>query len=541
MPDYSIYYIGNNNNIKSEKDSMIDYNFEYVKRLEMFEFLNKLLSNNLIENTQILIYLEDLSRYECEHISEILKKYSDEGKLYLNITIFNKTNNAFMSIQKVDGFKKIVNIFPFNIAIYVCDEGVYQSVKLINKTITVKYNSSRSEKKCFIIFYEKKDETQKGGHVKKDKIYNFRLMETNNSNILEETWWYKYYFSIPECAYGRLSQSSGTCWLNTILNNLFLSEPIAEILKKRYMNLSKNKRNEIEKIKSFNEFLVRNYSLEKMLWSLVNLILIQKKKATTLSGNFMAVLASKIKSLDLYNKEDYYLDNNLTTSFGDGHITAIGLNTVCNFYLKEDVDYYYLFNLYYLSYEMNMKMSDIYDKHKYLKNNLDDSNQQEYFELDEIVNKIINLHDKTNEIVKKMNETDDIITINWKDITFPNSKISENNPPKMIMIPTEYKDSTGFYLSKKIHQIIYIGDTEYKLITSGINFVAETSENTLSHIVAGLICKSRYYIYDSNNLISYSDWNQSVYNDYIEKLGELYKVNSYRIEYKFCYAIYICD
>ena len=86
---------------------------------------------------------------------------------------------------------------------------------------------------------------------------------------------------------------------------------------------------------------------------------------------------------------------------------------------------------------------------------------------------------------------------------------SSSEPPKLLIIPTLH--------TTKIHQVIYVGETEYKLIAAGILF--DMKEFDSKHIVAGLLCGTKYYVYDSNNIISYSNWNQSIYNDYINYIN----------------------
>lgn len=527
-----------------KKTASIDYIFEQIELDNVVEFLNKLFVENGIDSSkQILICFENLNYKDCEEISKILRKFSESGNLFLNVTIYNKTNDAHVSIQRVPAFKKILNVFPFNIAIHVCNENVLENIRLINKTITVRFDPTALPDKCFIIFYENKNKKQSGGDVQTEKLYDFRVMETNDNKKLEETWWFKYYFSIPQCAYGRLSQSTGTCWINTILNSLFLSESTAEMLKIKYKELYKEKHKEIKKIKSFHEFLATNFPLEIILWSLVNLILIKKEKETTLSGNFMSVIASKIKSYGMYESEDYYIENNLGNGFSDFYYSFRGLQIVCDIFFKRNIDYCTIFMLQKDCIPINIyhKLYKIDAKYQEIEKNINDTNREEFFKLEKIINDVKLLDEKSSNLVKNMNEDNLISSVNWFDVIFPEIPISENDPPKIIIIPTLYKQAYRIYLSKKLHQIIYIGGIEYKLISAGICFNVETNNGNLSHVVTGLLCKSKYYIYDSNNLISYSDWNRAIYNDYIEQLGDFYQVNSYRIEYKLDYAIYIRD
>jgi hypothetical protein len=44
------------------------------------------------------------------------------------------------------------------------------------------------------------------------------------SKLINDKWWFKYYFRSPTCAKGRLVQFGGTCWLNTLLNSIILGQ-----------------------------------------------------------------------------------------------------------------------------------------------------------------------------------------------------------------------------------------------------------------------------------------------------------------------------
>ena len=70
----------------------------------------------------------------------------------------------------------------------------------------------------------------------------------NFARNLEDTWWYKYYFNIPVCAYGRLSQSSGTCWCNAVINIILLTPVIYELFLEKFNKLNLEQQNRIKKI-----------------------------------------------------------------------------------------------------------------------------------------------------------------------------------------------------------------------------------------------------------------------------------------------------
>lgn len=54
---------------------------------------------------------------------------------------------------------------------------------------------------------------------------------------VEDTWWYKLFKSVPRCAEGRLLQQAGTCWWDSIMNSLLLSQTAAELLRQKWYAL----------------------------------------------------------------------------------------------------------------------------------------------------------------------------------------------------------------------------------------------------------------------------------------------------------------
>ena len=61
--------------------------------------------------------------------------------------------------------------------------------------------------------------------------YDYFQKERKNSNLVTDTWWYRYFTRSLPCARGRVLQFSGTCWFNTVLNTMLLSTPIKQELK----------------------------------------------------------------------------------------------------------------------------------------------------------------------------------------------------------------------------------------------------------------------------------------------------------------------
>jgi len=161
-----------------------------------------------------------------------------------------------------------------------------------------------------------------------------------------------------------------------------------------------------------------------------------------------------------------------------------------------------------------------------IKNNIDNKLSQADYEI--LINdsdKSKNILDYGDDLINKMPDLDSLLSIKWSDIIYNLEDFSQKNPPNIIII-SQYLDSMN------IKDIIYINDTEYKLQATSIIFNIESLN--ISHCISGLYCNEKYYIYDSNNIISYCKWNKGNLNEYIDLLP-YDKTSKFQIEF----AIYI--
>jgi hypothetical protein len=528
MEEYKIYYFGK---LKINRNNSVE---QIPWSLEEFEKCMV----NLDSNIPTLIYLEDLDELNCARIARLFLRLKAEGKIYTNVTIYNKTTNAHKTIFQLPIFKKVLNIFPFDKMITICDNSIDQALRYINKSISVIFDPSKPPDKCFSFVQTK---PQKGGTSEKksdfEQIFIFRIMETNDATDLEQTWWYKYYFSIPPCAYGRLSQSSETCWLNTVLNIIFLTEPIREMLISKYKTLDKELIEQVEQISEFSHIAAKDFPLKVILWSIVRLLLVQKKKALTLDGNFILIVAAKVKSLHLHGNENYWLENNFGADFGNEYNDRNAISIVLSQLLEKMEDYFILFNSSTLDYNVLKQFDQLIDKYETLKNTFDETSKEYFIELENKRDDLFNLRENTYSIIRKIIDSDKLITLKWSDLRlkfdylnlFKN--LNPSNPPKILIVPT------FDVLIKNIPEIIYIEDTEYKLNAMSIRFYSD--ETQFFHLVSGLVCGSKYYIYDSNNILTYDSWNKNVYNNYIDALNDFYNVNGFAYEYRQSFLLYI--
>jgi hypothetical protein len=536
MQEYKIYYFSKT---KLNPNPLVEHN---LWSLELFEKSMRTLNPDI----STLIYLEDLETMEsCVQIQKLFLKLKDEGKIYSNLTIYNKTTFAHRTIFQLPIFKKVLNIFPFDKTISICSDSVIDALKYINKTISVVFDPSQPPDSCYSLIKAKGEKfinifpEQKGGNLSSpfEQIYNFRIMETNEEIVEpEQTWWYKYYFSIPPCAYGRLSQSSGTCWLNTVLNIIFLTQPIAEILVAKYKTLDKDLVKQVEEIKIFLDIAAKVFPLKVILWSMVRLLLIKKKKALTLDSNFMLVIGAKVKSLHMYGNENYWLENNFGADFGNSYDGGDVIGIILSLMLEEMEDFIVLLNIRGLDYKIRQQIDKEYEEYTYLRDTFDGTVY--FLELAEKIEPFTNLQYEIFSLVKNMVEGDELISLKWCHLILEIDHLNlfknfnPSNPPKILIIPIYTVSNI-----KNIPEILYIDDTEYKL--NALSLMFNLHEFSVKHDVSCLICGSKYYIYDSNDILTYDSWNKSVYNEYINALNDHYKVNEFAYEYKQNFLLYI--
>ena len=549
MNNYKIYYINNNLNKLEYSSESNEYKFFEYKYTD-FSFDAQFL--DIFEDKfNILIYFEDMTEEYLNRIIKLIEK--KQNNEYFNITIFNKIINSSLAIplfftnSNVKTFKKVLNIFPFEIAITVTSETTFKLVNRINKSIDV-IRDMNEDIVNYKLWYQKK---MKGGQrsvaEQKDDIdpkdktnykrFVFRIMETNQDNTCDpdtlrvcqmasdQTWWFKYYFSIPVCSYGRLSQSTGTCWCNVILNICFLTPAISNLFLQKFKENNADYKKYIQdKYKDFNDICDSDDKLVNIINGLINIIIINKKKATTLDCNFVSEIAARIKGIAKYNNEFYCKTLDEKLLFGNNYNTVVGFYIFLENILIQNIDYVLI--------ESNYFDSKLYKKYVYLLDKINNLSTSENSESEIFVNKsnkIKNLLEYGDDLIEnKMSDFDNFLSIKWSDIIYNFKDFNQKNPPNIIIIP--------LYLIN-IKDIIYINDIEYKLQSASIFFDIKSLND--SHAISGLYCNEKYYVYDSNNIISYCKWNKSIFNEYIDLLNNFYDNDNYKYNYIIDLAIYI--
>jgi hypothetical protein len=468
----------------------------YYEKIEIKNFLNNFDRNlekiiKKCEENNILIVINS-----NDDISDLLTKFNHFiNKLKLtecllhNVTIINITNNNKKVLyyeknkNNDDIFKKIVNVFPTKGDLFINDEAFFEKTLLninIPKTLDTQKN---------IMFTFK----QKGGEIKNIII---RVMDTESkTKMLQDQWWFLWYFSIPSCANIRLLQATGTCWLNSAINSLFLIEDIAEIMKKRF---EENKNKEEYKIKFRDYEKIKN--LKILCNSLVYNLIIQKTKAKYDDGNFLAHLSTLVKCE--YTNQPKKCKNK---NFGNGGDTFQAIKILFKYILQNN-DYTHI-NIYniisgYDEYsELWHKYKKIYDEYTNLINEYNIEIKKQYYDeykVKKLKSKIEDYNEVLNLYVKKLKNLEE----NTKNISIRNYNIENidlyknNNLNKILFLCGEFDNN--------IKTNIKIKENKYKLCSC----IIQLKSKKMTHVITGIVCKNIYYIYDSNNLFFRCNWNK---------------------------------
>lgn len=106
-------------------------------------------------------------------------------------------------------------------------------------------------------------------------------------------WWVRTYFAAPPCATVRLTQSTGTCWMNALLNSLLIPIKIATLSRSR---IGTAPRPDDIKLRHFPSVL-GTVSCKTLTHSLFRALLAPRGKARSSDGNFVGAYAACVKCL----------------------------------------------------------------------------------------------------------------------------------------------------------------------------------------------------------------------------------------------------
>lgn len=421
----------------------------------------------------------------------------DRNKIYLNVKIINIINNEFnnllytyKNIDNLDKFYKVTNL----------------SISIIPNILSLNFRDGRFKlyksyriDDIFIKYFD-------------EEIIYYIAPNTNISNKLIDKWWFKIIDSTPPCVRGRFIQSSGTCWMNTILNILIMSIPIRnrmiEIWKREW-DKERDYKFKIPFNKFNDENNFKNIRLKYYIYSIIYNLFINHTRSISTDGNIIAPIAAKLQSIFECNEVN------------DNHNECNKLLTEKIITTKEDYS-----NIQYnkgnLEYGDGGRISSI----KYLFNEYFDENDfyiLDYNNLNNYRNKIVIQYnaaswDDQQQIKPILNRATDLKNDFINIVYGKKNKITidQFNNSNIVIFTT-------FENNKNINEYIYINAIKYKIHACCINISG-------SHAVAGITCNNERYVYDSNNFISKDNWLNNIDN-YIKMVIQLYKnITSWTID-----------
>lgn len=433
-------------------------------------------------DSNILIFCSSIDKDVSKVFNGVLTSINKE---LFNVTIIHETNDSDKIIYMIYNdndpknqlIRKITNVFPLGETINIHNS--IKDIKHINyKTYEIK--SPYGEKNELKYENETKGATAKGqqldGGSKHGNIFiQFRdTTPPETIKNLDEWWWYKWYFSVPPCASGRLMQISGTCWFNAGLNVVLLSPTISKVLIMKWIELTEEQKKPFMDDNNFDSCFnpkldktSTDNSIVEMLFFLIYHILIKNKKITYDKGNI-----SKIPAILV----------------GDIYKSDAGKEVLTNEIIND---------------ENRLKNKEFFEK-----NSKDaeggDANINIKILLESIIPSIFTQYLCDNKF-------------KLESFTLPNIQKYRSQEyikelPNILQI--RYGELINFKTAPKNINITFNGKEEtYELEASTLNVDD-------SHVISGLICNDIPYIYDSNNVIAVTDWPNNKYNEYLNAVKE---------------------
>ena len=499
-----------------------------------------------------------------EHKKDVYKLFNECffncQNLYENITLINLTDDntkvlyLYKNSMGLEIFRKNVNIIPYDTTLSLNERNFFSNMEP-DKNYIKEVDFSKEPGDFFVAF-----PTSQTGGTKHN--VNFRKMNIKNtppdSIKLVDQWWFKWYFSVPPCLSNRLMQATGTCWMNSIINSLFFVPKIEELLKNEYAKLD-------------NKSIINNitltqigcttckYDLKTLLFSLVNNLLINKKKAQTSDENFIVNIASKVKCMYAYENEiddTKCIGSRKDKHYGDGGDPYAGIKIILrNFFGVDSKLFYYYsyeeeqtkkYDEYIIKFKKFKEMEVMYnnqvdifnastksqaeqDTIQKAKDNLKNS-ENEKKEPEEVMNKFRAYNENNGTSLQFAIKKE--LKQEWQK--FLKDMIGEKNPQILILRYNEF-----FELGEPAKDIQVSLQCTYKLCSASISL-----DPNFAHAIAGIICDGRKYVYDSNNIIVETDWPNNDIKKYLDsgefkKFYPRYPTNPILPLSNFHYLIYI--
>ena len=317
--------------------------------------------------------------------------------------------------------------------------------------------------------------------------------------------------------------------MNAAINSLILIPKIRDMLIKQWNNVT----SDVKKQLPFSKFFNDDSNLKDLLYSLVNILIIEKEKALPSDKNIIAPIAARVKGLSQNNNENFYKQCTYTyTGEIPGNININNMNTLdttCALPFETNVNF---------QDDVKTLYGDLYDSYYGLKCVLQtyfNSNENNYLDIIDLYNSQVYDHSTTSANINKP-KLDTIINNIYKNIIDNDNNIqipSVNTNPIILIFP-KYKSGT----MKKAPLSITFNNTKYNLESAAIELP--------NHAICGITCNGKRYIYDSNNILTEDNWHNGCLTNYYKEHQLKFESTVDNVHYKdgiqfqgFSYVIYV--
>ena len=434
------------------------------------------------------------------------------GETIIGILNTCKTKNILIYLESSDSYNtsKNVNEALARLSYLLPNKKKFLNVSIINlcEVLTHRFLVFTPVQPIFrnVLNISHGDYTYKTTTAIQGRNYTIQNMDTSSvsRNYLVDQWWFKFYNNIPACASGRLQQFTGTCWFNAALNVLLLSETTQSLLIAKWLELPENEKEAIINLGGLENCLLQTAPLKTMLFMVIYNILIKHIKLSRENGNWIKELAGATQSLIKTQSEEFYAqlkvadlqnNENLSNSYGVGGYADKALEVILGVLFRSSE--YKIIKLGWNAEKLGMLIKQRFALNK--------------FNMSHTVNWNLGYLNALS-ISKKWsnNENESIILF-----AFPNNGC------------------------RKLQQNIKIKGNIYHLESASI-YLQLDKDNLSGHIIAGLKCGSKWYVYDSNNKICSCDWTNGDLSNYkTELIKQKSPYRSLIISMYFSSAIYV--
>lgn len=404
--------------------------------------------NNRIGKTLIILStifdMPNKGSIPCKVVNALCKHFKDTGKNLKNVSVINCFRDIKDVIPSMSFVHKIINVYPPYFKLR--SRALIISRKL--NVLTFKYRGSTRT-----AVYRILDEDECG-------FMSFFLRPTR---LLKDRWWYLIFVSQePVCARNRLIQTTGTCWWNTSMNILILTDSIAALLRIVWSELPQGYKDEIEGI-SLESCPLPSMSLRDFLFVLINQVVIKDERAKPSQKNFSEIGAGYTRSA--YDREFAFKEK---VGLGD---SRAGLHTFMD--ANEGGN---------TGAGLEVCLPELFVRGPHFN--------------------VIQYDDYHEDLKEEMRETR---TLTWSHTVIKNrndQKLWKAFPHPLIVMFVQTERIPWCPLTVKINSAVYT------LESAGLDMTFD-NEVGANHAIAGLTCHSPTmvrYVFDPNNFLATDDW-----------------------------------